>query len=153
MKIRTGFVTNSSSYSSAVIRIQSKQLTDLLKEYKEMFGPEGLYYDTSIRGNTFYVDEDEIADQWKPPRELDEVLDRLISGLGRYNAGSKKRERKQELLEELMVRKQELTDSIKKVSWTFQDDSYGEFEESTDVRVRKFTYDQKQGGTGTYKEK
>ena len=37
MKIRTGFVTNSSSYSSAVIRIQSRKLASLLKEYEELF--------------------------------------------------------------------------------------------------------------------
>ena len=140
MKIRTGFVTNSSSYSSAVIRIQSRKLASLLKEYEELFmkiyddgsiDKSVLFHDAYVRGWTFYVVQDEVADYWADtPTELNSVLDCLINGLGYYHrTENQESERKQkELLKELKAQKQKLTDSIQKVSWEFQDDSDGEFE-------------------------
>ncbi len=163
MKISTGFVTNSSSYSSAVIRIQSRKLASLLKEYEELFmkiyddgsiDKSVLFHDAYVRGWTFYVVQDEVADYWADtPTELNSVLDCLINGLGYYHrTENQESERKQkELLKELKAQKQELTDSIQKVSWEFQDDSDGEFEVDG-ARVRTFTYDQENGGDGTYEE-
>ena len=163
MKIRTGFVTNSSSYSSAVIRIQSRKLASLLKEYEELFmkiyddgsiDKSVLFHDAYVRGWTFYVVQDEVADYWADtPTELNSVLDCLINGLGYYHRTEKQEsERKQkELLKELKAQKQKLTDSIQKVSWEFQDDSDGEFEVDG-ARVRTFTYDRENGGDGTYEE-
>ena len=161
MKIRTGFVTNSSSYSSAVIRIQSRKLASLLKEYEELFmkiyddgsiDKSVLFHDAYVRGWTFYVVQDEVADYWADtPTELNSVLDCLINGLGYYHrTENQESERKQkELLKELKAQKQKLTDSIQKVSWEFQDDSDGEFEVDG-ARVRTFTYDRENGGDGTY---
>ena len=163
MKIRTGFVTNSSSYSSAVIRIQSRKLASLLKEYEELFmkiyddgsiDKSVLFHDAYVRGWTFYVVQDEVADYWADtPTELNSVLDCLINGLGYYHrTENQESERKQkELLKELKAQKQKLTDSIQKVSWEFQDDSDGEFEVDG-ARVRTFTYDRENGGDGTYEE-
>ena len=45
--------------------------------------------------------------------------------------------------------KEELTDSLQSVDWTFEDQSSGEFENQG---VRTFSYDRKNGGKGTYKE-
>ena len=163
MKIRTDFVTNSSSYSSAVIRIQSRKLASLLKEYEELFmkiyddgsiDKSVLFHDAYVRGWTFYVVQDEVADYWADtPTELNSVLDCLINGLGYYHrTENQESERKQkELLKELKAQKQKLTDSIQKVSWEFQDDSDGEFEVDG-ARVRTFTYDRENGGDGTYEE-
>ena len=163
MKIRTGCVTNSSSYSSAVIRIQSRKLASLLKEYEELFmkiyddgsiDKSVLFHDAYVRGWTFYVVQDEVADYWADtPTELNSVLDCLINGLGYYHrTENQESERKQkELLKELKAQKQKLTDSIQKVSWEFQDDSDGEFEVDG-ARVRTFTYDRENGGDGTYEE-
>ena len=161
MKIRTGFVTNSNS--SAVIRIQSRKLASLLKEYEELFmkiyddgsiDKSVLFHDAYVRGWTFYVVQDEVADYWADtPTELNSVLDCLINGLGYYHrTENQESERKQkELLKELKAQKQKLTDSIQKVSWEFQDDSDGEFEVDG-ARVRTFTYDRENGGDGTYEE-
>ena len=163
MKIRTGFVTRSSSYSSPVIRIQSRKLASLLKEYEELFmkiyddgsiDKSVLFHDAYVRGWTFYVVQDEVADYWADtPTELNSVLDCLINGLGYYHrTENQESERKQkELLKELKAQKQKLTDSIQKVSWEFQDDSDGEFEVDG-ARVRTFTYDRENGGDGTYEE-
>ena len=66
MKIRTGFVTNSSSYSSAVITIQSKKFVTLLKEYEDVVGPDRLGgINGIIKGYTFSVIcDDEQAPEW-----------------------------------------------------------------------------------------
>ena len=84
MKIRSDFVTNSSSYSSVCISIQSKELADLLKKYKASRELRQL----SVRGSRVSVYEDEVADGWAGvPETLDELIDALISGMQRQ-AGS-----------------------------------------------------------------
>lgn len=150
MKIRTGFVTNSSSYSSAVITIQSKKFVTLLKEYEDVVGP-GSLMDGRIKGYTFsaFWDED-YTPGWceAVPKTLDQVLDRLIDGLEEQMEADGARF--QALIQELKDQKQVLTDSFQKVSWLYQNDSYGEFE--PDVRTTRFTYSKKDGGSGTYTE-
>ena len=71
MKIRTGFVTNSSSYSSAVITIQSKKFVTLLKEYEDVVGPDRLGgINGIIKGYTFSVIcDDEQAPEWCETRK------------------------------------------------------------------------------------
>ena len=149
MKIRTGFVTNSSSYSSAVITIQSKKFVTLLKEYEDLVGP-GSLMDGTIKGYTFsaFWDED-YTPVWcgDVPKTLDKVLDRLITGLEEQMKEAD-RARFQALIQELKDQKQVLTDSFQKVSWLYQNDSYGEFE--PEVRTTRFTYSKKDGGPGTF---
>lgn len=161
MKIRTGFVTNSSSYSSAVINIQSKELVDLLKQYQQLFGTdEGLFYST-LGDDTFCAEWEENTDALgcNVPTTLNGVLDALIDGLGdyRYDADNyvpQGGDSLQKLIQELEKRKQELTDSIKKVNWWYENYSSGEFEPDG-ARKKAFTYNRrskKTGGAGIYEE-
>ena len=95
-----------------------------------------------IKGHTFSAlwDED-YTPGWcgDVPETLDRVLDRLIDGL-------------EEQMEADGARFQALIQELKdqKVSWLYQNDSYGEFE--PDVRTTRFTYSKKDGGSGTYTE-
>ena len=160
MKIRTGFVTNSSSYSSAVITIQSKKFVTLLKEYEDVVGRDRLGgIGAFIQGYTFSaIYDDEQAPVWcgDVPKTLDQVLDRMIDGLKEELENQKWLEEKdrvdpahfQALIQALKDQKQVLTDSFQKVSWLYQNDSYDEFE--PDVRTTRFTYSKKDGGPGTY---
>lgn len=152
MKIRTGFVTNSSSYSSAVISIESKELAALLKQC------EGLLRATILSDDkTFAADWDEGTDEIceMVPKALDAVLDSLIEGFSCfYNIPQESKESRDALIQELKTRKAELTASIRKVNWWYENNSYGEFEPD-DARQKAFTYNRrskKTGGAGVYEE-
>ena len=139
MKIRTDFVTNSSSYSSVCISIQSKELADLLKKYKASRELRQL----SVRGSRVSVYEDEVADGWAGvPETLDELIDALISGMQRQ-AGSGL----SALYQEMQEKKTELTASVQSAKWDFQDDSYGEFEAGDEDREGHFFYKRPEDGT------
>ena len=152
MKIRTGFVTNSSSYSSAVISIESKELAALLKQCEGLLGATILSDDKKFDA---YWEEgtNEICEM--VPKTLDAVLDSLIKGFScLYDIPKESRDALDTLIQELEMRKAELTASIRKVDWWYENDSYGEFEPD-DARKKAFTYNRrskKTGGAGVYEE-
>jgi len=78
MKIRTDFVTNSSSYSSTSIVIDNPVLMEILVKYKEIGLFENLDVDFEIapdseRGFAYYVEDDSGC-----PSSLKEVLEWII---------------------------------------------------------------------------
>ena len=114
MKIRSDFVTNSSSYSSVCIRIQSKKLADLLTKYKVEGGVDGL----SIQDSQVSIVNSGDACHWeRVPEQLDELITCLSIALEdihfwdpRFDAA---------MFQELNERKQELTDSVQEAAWDF----------------------------------
>ena len=147
MKIRTGFVTNSSSYASACVSIQSRELIELLKEYEDVVGPSGSFIG-SIEKDTFtdYWDEGETG-SWEEnvPKTLNEVLDKFIDGLREqsdYRDPPEKKERLQSLIKVLEDQKQELTASIQKVEWWHNNESFDEFEPDG-AREKSFIYNRR----------
>lgn len=147
MKIRTGFVTNSSSYSSAVISIESKELAALLKQCEGLLRADLTIDDKKFHG---YWEEETDAVCQEVPKTLDTVLDALINGL----SCDLPAEPGDALIQELKTRKAELTASIQKVNWWYENDSYDEFDPD-DARKKAFTYNRrskKTGGAGVYEE-
>ena len=142
MKIRSDFVANSSSFSSVVIRIQSKELAQLLAKYRQLF-------DSIIRisPDGIFVDLDENAEEWNPvPQSLEQLLDALLDGL-KWNIYQKLRQGPlaRQLKQEIKENKQELTDSVQMAVWDFQD-----IDEP--IGRKRFFYDRKKGGKGEYRE-
>lgn len=132
MKIRTDFVTNSSSYSSVCITIESKELAQLLKKYEIQHDVPEL----SVRGSKTSVFNDEFALEWgNVPTSVNQVLDALMTSLRAYRCA-----RYDAFCEEVSTRKKELTDSLQSVRWAFEDDSSGDFEVAAEDREKRFTW-------------
>ena len=142
MKIKSDFVTNSSSFSSVVIRIQSKELAQLLTKYWQLFDSI-----IQISPDGIFVDLDENAEEWNPvPQSLEQLLDALLDGL-KWNIYQKLRQGPlaRQLKQEIKENKRELTDSVQMAVWDFQD-----IDEP--IGRKRFFYDRKKGGKGEYRE-
>ena len=156
MKIRRDFVANSSSYSSVIVRIQSKELAQLLAKYQHLFGAA-----VQILPDGIFVYECERADEWKNvPQSLKQLINKLLESLQELIDGSSAWETQEGLQDslalqmerEIKANKQKLTDSVQKAVWDFQNNSYNEFVFEGMIGRRFFRYDQDQGGKGKYQE-
>ena len=146
MKIRTDFVTNSSSYCTAEVIIDNPVLLEILQKYKNMglFGEEEPIFsvgDYQIYGDSgafeiiddshqakapaFYLyndDEDEeirhtgITD-WTTPKSLEEVLEKIIELLSLTEEWLDIDVRDR-LVEELTARQEEILHAYISVNWS-----------------------------------
>jgi hypothetical protein len=168
MKIRTDFVTNSSSVSLAEVVIDNPILLEILQRYKEMgvFGETessfaiGLYeanadgfdsknYEMDTKTPAFFVFESHGGEGWSTvdntPKSLDEVVENII-----YVMNHRENEPKnyiQTLYEamkvELQNRAEEIKEGYLKIKWSFLDES-GETV-NPDENKWVFTYDPENG--------
>ncbi len=80
MKFRTGFVTNSSSYSTAEVKIDNPVLLAILKKYKEVGVFDHIEFFKDYIGEAFDLYEDEVADDAEEcPDKLENVVNSLFS--------------------------------------------------------------------------
>ncbi len=124
MKIRTDFVTNSSSYSSTEIIIDNPVLLELLQKYKDM----GVIRDDGIadKGNlgdyriepsstilAYYVKDE---GDYEPPKKLDDLLDHLIAYLTASEEGGLLF---QQMVAEIKQKEEILRMNYREVSWNY----------------------------------
>lgn len=134
MKIRTGFVTNSSSVSTAEIVIDNPMLLEILQRYKDMgaFGESpffgiGEYVSgnevAGIKTPAFQYSEDLYGEGWPrlrtSPKTLAKVLEGIISLIGDDSEYDEKLI--DEMEAELSEKRAEIFAEFKKVSWIFKE--------------------------------
>ena len=125
MKIRTDFVTNSSSSSFGIIHIKSKAIGELLEKYRDAEIPWAT--DFTIDGDMINIED--MDDLFVPeiPTCVEEVLPALLDMLAGVNLGDTESpefpesydysEDQVKLLLEAGEKRKKLTDSIETVDW------------------------------------
>ncbi len=154
MKIRTDFVTNSSSSSFVAIKINSREMAKLFEKHRdvledflspdtiEFFGEFGITEDTiSLEGG---IPESDFGKYM--PKDISELISKLAAlltfreveakehiGDGEYN------EEFDELLTELFEREAELIDSVERIDWTFGYEEHGEEGDGESEKIFSYT--------------
>ena len=125
MKIRTDFVTNSSSSSFGIIHIKSKALGEVLEKYRNADIPWTT--DFIIDNDMIHIEDEDDIFVPKNPTRVEEVLFALLDMLAGVNLEDVESpgfpenydysEEQVKMLLEANERVKELTDSIKTVDW------------------------------------
>lgn len=145
MKIRTNFVTNSSSYSSAEIKIDNPVLLEILKKYKEqgaflMDDGEDLGWAVGLSKSkakdapmALYFYEQEMAEVSFAPDSIEEVAEAILDVIvSDYEYELKNKQLFADCKKELEARSEEINSSYVEVSWEAENESYGEDEPEED---------------------
>jgi len=148
MKIRTNFVTNSSSYSSAEIKIDNPVLLEILERYRDRGAFETLYNEEKLAGigasereakATYWTEselvgtderkmafcfyDEEYASVFFAPKTIEEVMTAILDVISCGNdLNFKNIDLVNECRDELEDRKDEIVSSYGEVYWEAHDD-------------------------------
>lgn len=154
MKIRTDFVTNSSSSSFVIIHMKIEEIAKLLEKYRDADIPWNVMFE--VEEDEIDIDPEDFMST-QDPTKVEEVLECLLMLLAEVNLkdvsspdfpkGFYYNEDQVALMQEAFENRKRLTDSIQSVSWDaglcVPPEEEGELQ-NTHVR---FFYDREKGSS------
>lgn len=153
MKIRTDFVTNSSSSSFAVIHVESHEIARLLEKYRNADIPWTT--DFTVEEDVIQIENHDDLFSPKVPKNVEDVLDALLAllaevglddtGAPDFPDGYIYNEDQVTLLREAAAQRQKLTDSIQTVDWLTGIADWGNEDEDDEGETLQYCYDRKKG--------
>lgn len=127
MKIRTDFVTNSSSSSFCSIHISGSKLTEILKKYKSVFESED--FDVTINDSGFdYSGND--GEDYEGPENKNDMARCFIEVIRDLVDYCEQPEEFNALIEELEESEEEINKTITSLDWSICENYWGSEAES-----------------------
>jgi len=125
MKIRTDFVTNSSSSSFIMVRVTSEKLTNMINKYETLIQEKDSdWYEPSL----FYVNDDDNsvtlqqeecwAEVYMEEENLEGLVDAVINVFDEIYVGETMREEMTAFINEIQENKEEIIENIEEIEIT-----------------------------------
>lgn len=124
MKLRTSFVTNSSSYSTADIGVDNPVLKAITDKYKDKLFGEKLKSLFNGEDDDFSYIEGEVSAVTGAPKTLDELLENIMTII-EIEQDDCDEDVIKEMLEEIENNKEDIVKSFSYASWEVEDLSIG----------------------------
>ena len=124
MKIRTDFVTNSSSSSYCSIHISGSKLAEIIKKYKNLFESEDLENDDiTINDNEFYFEGE--GDFCGGPSDMSDMISCIIEFIRELAYRCDESKDFDKLIEEVKKNEEEINKTITSLDWSVYDSGWG----------------------------